>query len=69
MNTERYCETLDNLDLVKAVRAIQEAYLQIAALTANVDCGDYDNGPALASLAACLIDAGHTGFTLRQGRP
>lgn len=63
MHSELYCATLDNLDPAKAVRALHEAYLQLTALTANVDCGPYDTTPALHSLADCLQDAGHIGFT------
>ena len=63
MHTETYCKTLAALDPVKAIRAIHQAYLQLAALSRSVDCGDYDNRPALDALADCLADAGHPGFT------
>lgn len=59
MDTERYCDTLQNLDPVAAVRALHQAWLQLRALTANVDCGHYDNAPALGALQACLAQAGH----------
>lgn len=59
MDTERYCTSLDNLDRTKAIRAIQQAYLQLAALDAYVDCEAYDNAPALNALLECLRDAGH----------
>lgn len=62
MHTETACLSLDALDRVQAIRAIQQAYLQLAALTANVDCQPYDNAPAMADLAACLRAAGHMGF-------
>jgi hypothetical protein len=58
-HTERYCDTLDRLDRVKAIRAIQQAYLQLAALDAYADCTGYDNEPALNALLECLRDAGH----------
>lgn len=62
MHTELYCETLNALDSVKAIRAIQEAYAQLcAADRGEIDC--LDHKPALASLADCLRDAGHSGFT------
>lgn len=66
MHTELYCPTLADLDLVKAIRAIHQAHLQLAALWANVDCEYFDNGPALAALAECLSDAGHPDFV--EGR-
>ena len=59
MHTEAFCTTLDKLDRVKAIRAIQEAFLQLSALTTYADCGHYDNRPALNSLLECLRDAGH----------
>ena len=62
MHTEMYCETLDALDPVKAIRAIHQAYLQLAALSNSVDLDGYDNRPALDALAECLADAGHPGF-------
>lgn len=60
MHTELYCVNLNNLNPVKAIRAIQQAHLQLTAL--NVDCEHYDNAPALAALADCLSQAGHIGF-------
>lgn len=60
MDTERYCTSLDKLDRVQAIRAIHEAFLQLAALG---DCSPYDNAPAMRSMADCLIAAGHMGFT------
>ena len=62
MHTELYCETLGRLDPAKAIRAIHQAHLQLAALNQNVDCEHYDNAPALAALFECLKDAGHIGF-------
>lgn len=58
-HTELYCPTLDRLDRVKAIRAIQQAYLQLAALHAYTDTGSYDNQPAMNALLECLRDAGH----------
>ena len=62
MHTEAYCATLERLDPVTAIRAIHHAFLQLSALTANVDCLHYDNAPALEGLAVVLRDAGHPGF-------
>lgn len=64
MHTELYCPKLDALDHVKAVRAVHQAWLQLNALGPRVekDGTTYDNAPALASLAACLGQAGHVGF-------
>lgn len=62
MHTETYCLTLDKLDPVKAIRAIHQAHLQLAALNQNVDCEYFDNVPALAALGDCLADAGHIGY-------
>jgi len=58
-HTEQYCTSLDKLDRVKAIRAIQQAYLQLTALTAYTDTGPYDNKPAMNALLECLRDAGH----------
>lgn len=68
MDTERYCLTLENLDRAKAIRAIQAAYLQLAATMHAADSEGYDNGPAAAALVACLKDAGHIGFNPQAGR-
>jgi hypothetical protein len=62
MATEGYCDHLHRLHPAKAIRAIHEAYLQLFAVTANCDVTPYDCSPALASLRACLRDAGHPGF-------
>ena len=62
MHTETYCTTLDKLDPVKAIRAIQQAELQLRALSDFVDCEHYDNEPALDALRECLRDAGHRGY-------
>lgn len=62
MHTETYCPNLANLDPVKAIRAIQQAELQLRALDEFVDCEHYDNGPALDALRECLRDAGHPGY-------
>lgn len=63
MHTERYCDTLDKLDPVAAVRAIHRAWLQLSATDAYAREAGYDNGPAIRDLAACLKAAGHPGFT------
>jgi len=62
MDTERHCHTIFKLDIVKAIRAIQQAELQLRALDDFVDCEYYDNGPALNALRECLRDAGHPGY-------
>ena len=69
MHTERYCETLDHLSRIEAIRAIHQAHLQLGAINANCKCGDYDNTPALAALAQCMKAAGHPGYegVRRQG--
>lgn len=66
MNTERYCLELESVSRVDMIRAIHEAHLQLSALNSNVDCGHYDNQPALASLAQCLSAAGHPGFVNKE---
>lgn len=58
-HTERYCEHLESLDRVQAIRAIHQACLQLSALTSYADCGHYDNAPAMNALLACLRAAGH----------
>lgn len=63
MHTETYCATLDRLDPVQAVRAIHQAYLQLAAVDQNCDVEPYDSAPALDALKACLAQAGHAGFS------
>lgn len=62
MYTEEVCYTLDQLDRVGAIRAIQQALLQLKALTHNVDYEHYDNQPAMAALEACLRQAGHLAY-------
>lgn len=68
MDTERYCLTLDRLDPVKAIRAIQQAQLQLAALLPAAKAEGYDNEPAMRSLVECLRGAGHMGFNPMAGR-
>ena len=63
MHTEAYCATPDNLDSVKALRAMHQAFLQLSAVASNCDVQPYDCAPALEALASCLRDAGHMGFT------
>lgn len=64
MHSEIYCTNLDNIDKVKAIRAVQEAFLQLSAIgeRVEVDGMEYDNAPALEALREVLIDAGHIGF-------
>lgn len=64
MHTELYCLSLDELDPKKAIRSIHAAWLQLHAIGQQVEVGGttYDNAPALASLAACLAQAGYPGF-------
>lgn len=56
MHTENYCDSLERLDPVAAIRAVHQAWLQMRALTS---CGHYDNAPAIEALRACLEQAGH----------
>lgn len=56
MHTEKYCDNLERLDPVAAIRAIHQAWLQMRALPQT---GHYDNGPAIEALRACLAQAGH----------
>ena len=62
MHTELYSTTLDELDSVQALRAIHQAWLQLTAVSPASLAEGFDNWPALASLAACLRAAGHSGF-------
>jgi len=67
MDTENYCKTLDNLNKIKAINAIHQAYLQLEAMGKGINDRDsytyYDNRPVLKSLKECLKNAGHIGFT------
>lgn len=63
MNTEKHCEALACLDPVAAIRAIHEAYLTLQAIGTACDVAPYDLAPAQAALRACLVQAGHVGFT------
>lgn len=67
MHTEAYCPTLNQLSPVDAIRAVHRAYLQLKALSENVDCEPFDNRPTLNALAACLQTAGHPAF--RESAP
>jgi len=69
MHTEKYCKTLDRVDPVAAIRAIHEALLQLMAVQKMGVCEDLDNWPAIASLSACLKDAGHIAFVVPDSRP
>lgn len=64
LHSEKYCRKIDNIDKVKAIRAVQEAFLQLSAIgeRVEVDGMEYDNAPALEALREVLIDAGHIGF-------
>lgn len=62
MHTELYCTTLDQLDRVKAVRAIHEALLQLAATSRAAGDEGFDNAPAIAALGECLAQAGRVGY-------
>lgn len=65
MHTELYCPNLGALDSTKAIRAIHQALLQLSAIGARVEVGGttYDNAPSIAALEACMVQAGHIGFT------
>ncbi len=67
MDTERYCLTLDALDRVQAIRAIQQAYLQLSATRDAARAEGYDNDPALHHLHLCLKAAGHIGHNPTAG--
>ena len=68
MHTERYCTRLPALDPVQAIRAIHEAYLQLAATAGAASTEGFDNVPACQSLVACLKAAGHMGYDPTAGR-
>ena len=68
MTSELACKTLNNLSRVDAIRAIQQAYLQLKALDDNVDCEHFDQQPALKALRNCLIQAEHMGYTEEERR-
>lgn len=59
MHTEIYCQNLEQLERVKAIRAIHQAYLMLSALAEHTDTEHYDLTPSLDALRACLVDAGH----------
>ena len=60
MHTEIFCKTLSQVDPVMAIRAVQEAWLQLSAHKNDVQ--GLDDKPALKSLEAILVQAGHLGF-------
>jgi cystathionine beta-lyase/cystathionine gamma-synthase len=62
MNTEKYCKNLENLDKIKAIRAIHEAYLQLRSLDTYENRMHWNNQPAISALEECLEDSGHIGF-------
>lgn len=68
MHTETACLSLDALDQVQAIRAIHQAYLQLAATTPAASAEGFDNVPAARALVACLKAAGHIGFNPEAGR-
>ena len=71
MHTDLYCDSLDSLDRATAVRAIHEAWLQLAAIGHRAEIGGttFDNVPALHALANCLHEAGHIGFPTKPEPP
>lgn len=54
---------LDRLDRVKVIRAIHQAYLQVA-VNAKYRDDSPANAPVLCILAGCMVDAGHIDFPL-----
>jgi hypothetical protein len=68
-SSDRYCETLSDLDQAQAIRAIHQAWIQLNAMSyqgrAEVDGTEYDNRATLQELATCLRAAGHLGFKAR----
>lgn len=54
-HTELYCESLDDLDKMEAIRAIHQAWIQLQAQVSP----SYDNAPAIEALRRCLAAAGH----------
>lgn len=68
MHTEAACLSLDALDRVQAIRAIHQAYLQLAATMHAANSEGFDNTPAASALVACLKAAGHIGFNPKAGR-
>ena len=71
MHTEMYCDSLDNLDRAKAVRAIHEAWLQLSRMghRPEIDGTTFDNALVLHALATCLHDAGHMNFPTKPEPP
>jgi len=68
MHTELYCDKLDELVPTKAIRAIHQAHIQLAAMARLAAAEGFDNKPALQALAECLRDAGHIGFDTKGAR-
>lgn len=62
MHTELYCTNLDDLDNVKAIRAIHQAYLQLKATKELVEEDGFDNETAMNALEKCLSEVGHKTF-------
>lgn len=64
MHTEIYCDNIDNMDKVKAIRAIHQAFLQLKAIGEKVEVGGlvYDNSQTISDLADALRDVKHAGF-------
>lgn len=70
MHTEQYCTNLELLDPVAAIRAIQQAHLQLAAVNSgNYEPAELDNAPALAALHELLKAVGHTGHATDRPEP
>jgi len=65
MHTDEFCKTLDALDRADAIKAIHAAFLQLSAMGVQVEVNGttYDNEPAISRLKACMVSAGHIGFT------
>lgn len=61
-STQRYPElsypSLENLDLMKALQAINQAYAQMTANAGSSESPRLKNSPVVASLQSCLSDAG-----------
>jgi S-methylmethionine-dependent homocysteine/selenocysteine methylase len=67
MHTELYCDKLADVDPVKAIRAVHQAYLQLNATKDVALTESYDNKPSIAALSSILKTAGHPGFQDFQG--
>ncbi len=62
MHTEKYCTRLETIDPAAAIRAIHQAHIQLAAISADKFApGELDNAPALESLWEVLRAVGYAG--------